>query len=1060
MKHENLNVPMSIVISGVEGKTYWDIVVNKAKMGFVLMSYHYLQSKKGDFLKERIEENPHVKVFIDSGAHTFLTNEKYLDMPNEFWEDYLEKYTAWLIKNKDYIFACANLDLEAIVGNELVDEWNDKYFKKVEEAGIQVCYIWHSPRGEIGWEEMCRKHSYIGLSIQNDTDTTLQKLMKKIKVAQKYNTRVHGMALTKTDILVRVPFFSADSSVDGDSKVLVRYKTKNPTVPYKVELLSIKELYDRNLENEFRTFDFETRVPYKDVEVLTVDNNNKTIWGSLYGVVKHLVKKPTVKLRVQGGKDVICTTDHSIITMNDNGELVETKADSLKVGDYVLSTKINNAFKDNNDKNALWINNKQYKMTDNALQTYGLWIGDGHISENYVGFSCLNDAECVKPIKSFMDRKGNKIVRSKSNNVDGRVHSVDLVRQFKDLDLVGKSHSKKIPSWVFSLSERQIGQFLKGYFSADGTAPCELSTVSKELKDGVVTLLEMMGIYTSVSYRPSHKFIKDNKTYQAKESWKITVKDVNSLKLFKEKVGFLQKYKMDKLEAYINSKEPRQARREEKPSNIKVDVDGLTFLKIKSIEPIANGEDLVEVYDLSVKDYERFFANGILVHNTTWLVGQQYGELNWFDGRKMRRLGKTEWRRNYKTKLLKEPFNADWDRLINGMGGKGDTYELLRLNLVAYKLVEEHIRKRNFSKMYWMKGGENNSLMPVSHKSTTELNLNLPPYEWYVDEEEKYPDLDKYLNSMGISPNDFSREESVNILFFYFLLLQDTENHIDEFEDDILTSYASQLSNSVISSRDEAIQFLTTYYRENALGIRNDFKGENSVLAPKEREIYVEEDEFATIDLSSSDIEHGLGIDVNKDDMPEITLLDEELRKQDIMPVRDSKGRFIKGQKKVRKPKNIYSDKMPVLNCNTCYKAGDCEMYKPGYVCAYKKMFKRFNTRNMDDIIDAMTSMANYNLERMSRAMMFETMDGGMVTAEVTGLIDQNMRILNQIKDLQNSRAVVSQRKVIREDGTEETVTHLNVNPQEGGILSKIFGMSKSNEEEDKDKYIDVDYKE
>lgn len=656
MKHHNLNVPMSIVISGVEGKTYWDIVVNKAKMGFVLMSYHYLQSKKGGFLKERIEENPHVKVFIDSGAHTFLTNDKFLDMPKEFWEDYLEKYTEWLIKNKDYIFACANLDLEAIVGNELVDEWNDKYFKKVEEAGIEVCYIWHSPRGETGWEEMCKKHSYIGLSIQNDTDTTLQKLMKKIKVAQKYNTRVHGMALTKTDILVRVPFFSADS--------------------------------------------------------------------------------------------------------------------------------------------------------------------------------------------------------------------------------------------------------------------------------------------------------------------------------------------------------------------------------------------------------------------TTWLVGQQYGELNWFDGRKMRRLGKTEWQRNYKTKLLKEPFNADWDRLMTGMGGKGDTYELLRLNLIAYKLVEEHIRKRNFSKMYWMGGGNSVSLLNNNHKDTNELNLDLPPYEWYTDEEEKYPDLEKYLNNVGISPNDFSREESVNILFFYFLLLKDTENHIYDFEDEILTTYASQLSNSVISSKDEAIEFLRNYYRDNALGIRNDFKGENSVLAPREREIYIEEEEFATIDLSSNDIEVGLGIDVNKDDMPEVTLLDEELKKQDIVPVRDSKGRFIKGQKKVRKPKNIYSDKMPVLNCNTCYKAGDCEMYKPGYVCAYKKMFKRFNTRNMDDIVDAMTSMANYNLERMSRAMMFETMDGGMVTAEVTGLIDQNMRILNQIKELQQSKAIVSQKRVIREDGTEETVTQLNVNPQGEGILSKIFGMSKANDADDKDKYVDVDYKE
>lgn len=359
-----------------------------------------------------------------------------------------------------------------------------------------------------------------------------------------------------------------------------------------------------------------------------------------------------------------------------------------------------------------------------------------------------------------------------------------------------------------------------------------------------------------------------------------------------------------------------------------------------------------------------------------------------------------------------------------------------------------------------MGGGNSVSLLNNNHKDTNELNLDLPPYEWYTDEEEKYPDLEKYLNNVGISPNDFSREESVNILFFYFLLLKDTENHIYDFEDEILTTYASQLSNSVISSKDEAIEFLRNYYRDNALGIRNDFKGENSVLAPREREIYIEEEEFATIDLSSNDIEVGLGIDVNKDDMPEVTLLDEELKKQDIVPVRDSKGRFIKGQKKVRKPKNIYSDKMPVLNCNTCYKAGDCEMYKPGYVCAYKKMFKRFNTRNMDDIVDAMTSMANYNLERMSRAMMFETMDGGMVTAEVTGLIDQNMRILNQIKELQQSKAIVSQKRVIREDGTEETVTQLNVNPQEGGILSKIFGMNKPSDSEDKDKYVDVDYKE
>ena len=361
-KHNSLNVPASIVISGVESDTYFDIVVRKCGIRFILMSYHYLQKKPKDFLKKRMEEFPDLKIFIDSGAHTFLANrDDYMDKPMSYWESYIEGYIDFLTKNKEYVFACADLDIDFIVGQEQVDEWRDEVFESFKkDTGVEVCYIWHSNRGQVGWKEMCKKYDYIGLSYENDAQMTLQKLMGMINVAKGYNTRVHGMALTRIDILVRVPFFTADSSVDGDSKVLVRYKTNNPTVPYKTEQLSIKELYDKNLDKEFRTFDFETRVPYEDVEVLTVDENNNTVWGSLYGVVKHKVKKPTIKIKVQSGKDVICTTDHSIITMDNNGNLTETKADELQVGDYVISTKIENAFKNNNSKNALWKDGKQY----------------------------------------------------------------------------------------------------------------------------------------------------------------------------------------------------------------------------------------------------------------------------------------------------------------------------------------------------------------------------------------------------------------------------------------------------------------------------------------------------------------------------------------------------------------------------------------------------------------------------------------------------------------------------------------------------------------------------
>jgi hypothetical protein len=106
-------------------------------------------------------------------------------------------------------------------------------------------------------------------------------------------------------------------------------------------------------------------------------------------------------------------------------------------------------------------------------------------------------------------------------------------------------------------------------------------------------------------------------------------------------------------------------------------------------------------------------------------------------------------------------------------------------------------------------------------------------------------------------------------------------------------------------------------------------------------------------------------------------------------------------------------------------------------------MFKRFDSRNLDDVIESMQGMVNMNMGRLQKAMIFETLDGGMPTGEVTGLIDQNMRLMEKMRDLINysPKTVVEQRRVLKADGSEEVVTSMNVNPQQGGgILSKLFG--------------------
>lgn len=654
INHDPSKMPTSIIFSGVESNRYWDIVVNQCQSKTVLMSYHYLQSKDPGFLKKRLEKTPDVRVFIDSGTYTFLSNiEKFENVPEQYWKDYIIKYTDFVKDNAEGIFACADLDIDDIVGSDQVDIWREEYFQPLKALGVDVCYIWHTGRGFEGWKRMCEKYDYVGFSTEN-SDLSVQQITKMINYAKKCGTRVHGMAVTKTELLVRVPFFSADS--------------------------------------------------------------------------------------------------------------------------------------------------------------------------------------------------------------------------------------------------------------------------------------------------------------------------------------------------------------------------------------------------------------------TTWLVGQQYGELNWFDGRSMKRLEKREWRTTYKTRLIKAPFFADWDLLINGMGGKGDTYELLRLNVLAYHLAQEHIRKRLRTKMYWLK---ENSKEPA--KLVQDLSqANIPPYKWFDGDCDDYKN---YLRGLNIDP-EMPRDEAIDLLYSMNLFLLDDEDHLREQDTQEMFDYCKVVLGGTPDSRDEAIEAIRKYYSDNITGVRNDFSASevdsDTPQAPKERLQYVEDDEYETIEINPNDLTALLPAP-DSNSMPEVEAYDEELKKQNITVQRDAHGRFVKAHQKIKKPKDIYSEKLPKLACDTCYKAGDCEQYKPGFVCAYDKQFRKFNTRNMEDIMDAMNSIASVNMGRLQRALMFENMDGGMTVPEVNGLIDQNMRILKQMSEMNNARALVTKKTVFREDGSQETVTHMSVNPQGGGILSKIFGMgdttAQGNEEDVDCEVHDVDFK-
>ena len=142
--------PFTMFFSGVEYKTYLDIVHEEGVKAF-LMSYEYAKTKGASHMKEYAQMG--LKIFIDSGAFTFMQDPKYSEYTIEQWEKHIESYLKWARKHKDVIFAIANMDLEMIVGEEQVRIWNEKYFEPfMLETGIPVCFIWHTISEEIGWE--------------------------------------------------------------------------------------------------------------------------------------------------------------------------------------------------------------------------------------------------------------------------------------------------------------------------------------------------------------------------------------------------------------------------------------------------------------------------------------------------------------------------------------------------------------------------------------------------------------------------------------------------------------------------------------------------------------------------------------------------------------------------------------------------------------------------------------------------------------------------------------------------------------------------------------------
>ena len=437
------------------------------------------------------------------------------------------------------------------------------------------------------------------------------------------------------------------------------------------------------------------------------------------------------------------------------------------------------------------------------------------------------------------------------------------------------------------------------------------------------------------------------------------------------------------------------------------------------------------------------------VDSTTWNIGLKYGEMSIWRGTNMGRVKKAD----FETRAF--PCVRSYSREFNlDLIREEDNTTMIQVNAWAFIEAEKYIQDRLKASMYWLK----------TRASNNDLD-NLPDDFFPSPELLRLNDqntLKEYASKMNINPD--SDVTSARVLDMTTFLNWDDPDY-EEFhevyigEDKLINQYHDFFINRIVQSEEEKLEDLIKFYKECLSG-KNDRllqEGTNFDRIVRDRDEYIEEEEYEEIDVGIEEINR-LIPDIQlrlttEESAPDIEELDKEIfSKTNVQVHRDEKGRILKGTSIRKLNKKMYSDKYPKYACDTCIMAQKCPEYQAGFVCAYNNMFKRFDSRNMSDLIEGMQGMVEFNLMRMQRAMMAEVMSGGVPDPMVTQFINQNMALMNQLKSMYENAGseVLRQTKVVRSDGSQETNTIVQ-NPQSGGILEQLFSNVRNKKKYDED---------
>lgn len=348
-------------------------------------------------------------------------------------------------------------------------------------------------------------------------------------------------------------------------------------------------------------------------DILKIKTTNRTLRANGNHRILAMVEKLTPAIKGQrGGKNV----NGKKYNVKFVPEYIPTK--ELKVGDaIVVMDKLQGATGEESPTR---------RVSIGFMEFLGLYIGDGCMDKGAVKIARASNS-------TYMERYRNEItnnfVKYDGGNGRGDATAVELkevvlqeydretkfssilaVAELKALGFGGNAHNKKIPGWIYKLSDELKLGFLRGYLDADGSVDkkgrVSFSSCNKKLLSGMRHLLMSLGIPVTNFTHNTGMTTLPNKKKAKVNQWSITCSDPEQNKrIGSHTPQYIERMNSGKPFNKKGRNYPRFGGKYFKSENFKLS-------RIRSIKP--DGRE--KVYDLEVEGTHSFIADGVVVHNS------------------------------------------------------------------------------------------------------------------------------------------------------------------------------------------------------------------------------------------------------------------------------------------------------------------------------------------------------------------------------------------------------------------------------------------------------------